>query len=263
MIEPTDTIGDDVRLYRGDCLAVLPTLAAESVHMIWTDPPYGHGNMDGDLQAARVRDGVKGARVREAEPIANDRSMEYEPLMNAVLPEFARVLDNDCCCCCCAGGGGPSPAFGWLALRMDDSPLSFFHAVVWDKSARGDGMGWRYRRNYEFVLIAYRTGGKLRWNPDVPAMANVFRDCPPRERMHPNEKPVQLVRRMIEAHTLPGDTILDPFMGSGTTGVAVAQAGQGRKFIGIELDPAHYATALRRLTHATGAGPGQLFGAAS
>jgi DNA modification methylase len=48
-----------VVLYLGDCLQVMPTLADNSVDMIWTDPPFGHGNMDGDLQAARVRDSVR------------------------------------------------------------------------------------------------------------------------------------------------------------------------------------------------------------
>ena len=250
---PTDEFGG-VRLYRGDCLDVLPRLAAGSVQTMWTDPPYGHGNMQDDLQAARVRDGVKGARVAAVAPIARDTAIEYEPLIDAVLPELARVMDPDCCCCCCccAGGGGPSPAFGWLALRLDVSPLEFFHAVIWDKSARGDGLGWRYRRNYEFVMVAHRQGGKLRWNPESAALPNVIRTPPVRDRLHPNEKPVALVRRFIEAHTEPGDVVLDPFMGSGTTGLACQQT--GRTFIGVESDPTHYAIALKRLRHADGAG---------
>lgn len=56
--------------------------------------------------------------------------------------------------------------------------------------------------------------------------------------------------------TGPGDVILDPCMGSGSTGLAAMK--EGRPFIGIELDPAHYSTARRRLVTATGAGPGQL-----
>jgi DNA modification methylase len=229
------------------------------VQMVWTDPPYGHGNMDNDLQAARVRDQLWGARVRAPEPILNDREEEYEPLIDGVMTALPRVLDPDCCCCCCAGGGGPSPAFGRLALRMDEGGMVFFHAVVWDKSARGDGMGWRYRRNYEFVMVSHRRGGRLRWNDDHPAVANVFRDHPVRERVHPNEKPVSLVRRFIRAHTSPGDLILDPFAGSGTTGVAAIA--EGRRAILVEKDPAYADVCRRRVAEAMGLGRGSLLAA--
>lgn len=68
---------------------------------------------------------------------------------------------------------------------------------------------------------------------------------------------MKLVCQWVRDFTDPGETILDPFMGSGTTIAAAIR--EGRKAIGIELDQTHYATALRRLTHATGTGPGQLF----
>jgi site-specific DNA-methyltransferase (adenine-specific) len=238
----------DVRLILGDCLDVMPTLDAGSAAMIWTDPPFGHGNMEGDLQAARVRDGVKGARVRAAEPIANDRGADFEATIKAFLDQAARVLDRDCCCCCCCmAGGGPNVTFARVS-RWVDERLAFFMAVVWDKSARGNGMGWRYRRNYEFVMVAHRKAGSLRWADDSVAVPNIMRDMPPIKRQHPNEKPVSLVRRFIELHTRPGDLVLDPFMGSGTTGVACVQT--GRRFIGIELDPVYFAVAERRIAEA-------------
>lgn len=250
------TEDEPVRVVCGNYQDVLPAIPNGRVQMLWTDPPYGHGNMQDDLQAARVRDGVKGARVREAQPIANDRDEDYRPLLTALLGAVPRILDPDCCCCCCcAGGGGPSPAFGWLALEMDRA-LEFFHAVVWDKSARGDGMGWRYRRNYEFVMVAHRRGGRLRWNPEHPAIPNVMRDAPVRDRCHPNEKPVALVRRFIRAHTLPGDLILDPFGGSGTTGVAAIA--EGRRCLIIEREPEYCEIARCRIAEAMGEGRGSL-----
>jgi DNA modification methylase len=250
-----ETVGD-CRMVCGDARHLLPTVADGSIEMVWTDPPYGHGNMQDDLQAARVRGGVKGARRKAAEPIANDAGPEFRETMDAVLDELARVLNRDCCCCC--GGGGPTPMFAWVADRLDRGGLRFFHAVVWDKSARGDGMGWRYRRNYEFVMVAHRKGGTLRWNEDVAAMPNVVRHAPVRERVHPNEKPLALVRQFILAHTQPGDTVLDPFAGSFTTAVACVQT--GRKFVGCELDAAHYETGLGRVREAVGVGT--LFGEA-
>jgi hypothetical protein len=144
-------------LYHGDCREVLPTLAAESVDIILTDPPYGHENNNGDLIAnwekalGKAPSAVDKSAPR---PIANDDMAGMQAVVDAALTHAARVLRHDscCCCCCCCGGGGPRPTFAWLANRMDTGGLAFFHAVIWDKM--GLGMGWRYRRNYEMVMVA-------------------------------------------------------------------------------------------------------------
>lgn len=239
------TADESIRLYLGDCLDVLPHVEAGTVDMIWTDPPFGHGNMDGDLQSARVRDGVKGARVRESEPIANDSGKEFDDVMRGFLDHAAWILNRDCCCCCCCmAGGGPTPTFARVSQWIDDR-LAFFQAVVWDKSARGNGMGWRYRRNYEFVMVAHRKGGKLLWANDGEAVPNIVRHMPVLDRQHPNEKPVRLVESFVCWHTSQGMLVADPFMGSGTTGVACVRT--GRKFIGIEKEPKYFDIAVRRI----------------
>ena len=241
---------EGIRLYMGDCREVLKAIPDQSIDMVWTDPPYGHGNMDGDLQEARIRDKVKGARVVQADPIANDRGPEFFDLMSVFFRECSRVLVKNCCCCCCCciAGGGPNPTFAKLS-SMVDQELAFFQAVVWDKSARGNGMGWRYRRNYEFVLVSHRRGGKLLWADDSVAVPNIVRHTPVFDRIHPNEKPLGLVMDFMKWHTNDeGQTILDPFMGSGTTGVAAIRL--GRKFIGVEQDEKHFETAVRRISQA-------------
>jgi site-specific DNA-methyltransferase (adenine-specific) len=68
------------------------------------------------------------------------------------------------------------------------------------------------------------------------------------KRVHPTQKPVELMRRIIEDFTKPGDTVLDPFMGSGTTGVACVRA--GRNFIGIEIDGGYAEIARKRIAEA-------------
>lgn len=67
-------------------------------------------------------------------------------------------------------------------------------------------------------------------------------------RQHPNEKPVGLMEKLITVCSSPGDTVLDPFMGSGTTGVACVKL--GRNFIGIEIDPTYFAIAQKRIAAA-------------
>lgn len=126
---------------------------------------------------------------------------------------------------------------------MDRKGLAFFHSVIWDKL--NPGLGWRYRRQHEMVMIAHREGGRLLWADDKIATPNIFSLMPPRDRVHPNEKPVAFVSHFIEHHSQRGQLICDPFMGSGTTGVSAVRL--GRKFLGIEIDREHFDTACRRI----------------
>jgi len=137
--------------------------------------------------------------------------------------------------------------FAWLANRMGPGGLTFFHSVIWDKL--NPGLGQRYRRRHEMIMVAIRKGSRIRWNPAVKPIPNILQASAPANRVHPNQKPEGLLQRIVEAHSLPGDVVLDPFMGSGTTGVAAMR--EGRQFIGIELDPDHFATACRRIEAAT------------
>ena len=240
---------DGITIWHGDCLAVLPTLAAESVDIVWTDPPYGHNNNNGDLIHRReVALGVKQPEGgAEARPIANDGMAEMRSVVDAALKACVRVLKRDCCCCCCGGGGGPRPTFAWVADRMDREGLAFFHSVIWDKG--GIGMGWRYRRNHEMVMVAHRKGGHLKWEWPGSGLetANVVRlpKIIPQANDHPTPKPVELVRHFLRLHGKPGDQVLDPFMGGGPTLVAAQQLGM--RAIGIELDERWCEMAARRL----------------
>jgi DNA modification methylase len=229
------------RVYQGDCLEMMKAIPDGSVPMIWTDPPYGHNNNNGDLihrwEAALGR--VDAVLQEDARPIANDSAVDMETVVRGMLAGAGRVLSPVrccCCCCCCCGGGGPSPTFAKVAQWMDVSPLRFFHAVVWDKG--GLGMGWRYRRNYEFVMVAHRRSGKLlwAWDGNGKETANVVRigKILPGKDEHPTPKPVELVEHFIRLHTVSGDLVLDPFAGAGTTGVACVRL--GREFLGFELE---------------------------
>jgi site-specific DNA-methyltransferase (adenine-specific) len=231
---------DAVTIYHGDALEVLPSLDPQSVTLLWTDPPYGHSNHEGDFNAR-----LNEHRGIEGQPIANDDPEGMRRIVDAVLTEAMPALNDDCCCCCCCccGGGGPRPTFAWLAQRMDESGLSFFHSVIWDKV--NPGLGWRYRRQHEMVMVAHKTKGKLSWSEKAQPGSNVFRTSPPRKRDHPNEKPLKLVEWFIKNHTEVGETVLDPFMGSGTT--LRAAKNLGRKAIGIELEERFCEVAAQRM----------------
>lgn len=234
-------------LIRGDCRHALREIPLGSVNAIWTDPPYGHANAQGDL-LSRIHQVAHRATPTRQRAIANDRPDQYRQLLDDVLVEAARVLtpESSVCCCCC-GGGGPSPAFAWLAQRMDMAGLQFDHAVIWDKVHLG--LGWRFRRQYEMVLVAHRRGGTLAWQPGQAAIRNVIRIPKPRPRAgepwHPNLKPLDLVSQMLQSMLAPGMLLLDPFCGSGTALIAARRL--GIRSIGIELSRRWADQAVARL----------------
>jgi len=250
---PEKVVIGSAELWLGDCRDVLPLLADESVDIILTDPPYGHNNNNGDLIANREKALGRASSIVDASaprPIANDGMDDMKAVVDAMLVQAARLLRHDSCCCCCCGGGGPKPTFAWLANRMDTAGLQFFHAVIWDKG--GLGMGWRYRRNYEMVMIAHRRGGRLKWETDRKdaVTANVVRlsKIIPQIDDHPTPKPVELFGHFLALHGKPGDVVLDPFMGHSPVGVAALRAGM--RYIGIECDEQHFDAAARRLENA-------------
>lgn len=234
-----------ITIYHGDARDVVPSLLDATVDFIFTDPPYGHNNNNGDL--AHHREKALGLVKRgeavagDARPIAND-GPEANDLVRWFFGQTKRLLRHGGCCCCC-GGGGPDPQFARWSLWLDEA-LGFKHAVVWDKG--GLGMGWHYRRNYEMVLIGEKPGAACHWfgGNDVP---NVIRipGIKPSADGHPTPKPVELAAWFMRLHSEESDVVLDPFMGGGTTLVAAKQL--GRQAIGIEIEERYCEIAVKRL----------------
>jgi site-specific DNA-methyltransferase (adenine-specific) len=179
----------------------------------------------------------------EARPIAND-GPEANDLVRWMFGEAYRLLKPGCCCCCCCcGGGGPDPQFARWSLWLDEA-VGFKQMVVWDKG--GLGMGWHYRRNYEVVLVAQKSGAACRWygGNDVPNLIHIP-GIKPGSEDHPTPKPIELPKWFLRLHTQPGDLVLDPFMGSGTTLRAAKDL--GRRAIGIEIEEKYCEMAMRML----------------
>lgn len=240
------------RVYNVDALTLLRAMPDKSVDFIFTDPPYGHNNNNGDLiqnrEAALGQTPNAGSNPR---PIAND-GIEANELFKACLPEYRRILVPGGCVACCCAGGGPGTEFAQWSLWMDEY-LDFKQMIVWDKGKIG--MGWHYRRSYEVVLVGQKPGAACKWYDESDSIENIIRPDSgirkiiPLASQHPTEKPVSLAAHFIKLHTRPGELIIDPFCGMGST--LVAAKIQGRSFIGGELDN-EYANIARRkvgLTH--------------
>jgi DNA modification methylase len=239
-------------LYLGDCLEVMKELPDESVDMIFTDPPYGHNNNNGDLISKReeaLGHGKGTSPKEEFRPIAND-GIEANELIQKIFAEAERLLKpGGCCCCCCGGGGGPDPQFARWSLWLDEH-LEFKQMVVWDKGPMG--MGWHYRRSYETVLVAQKKGAACKWYDETHQVENIIRPgykgmakIIPSSAQHPTEKPQELASHFIQLHSQPSDLILEPFAGSGSTLRAAKDL--GRKWIGIEIEKKYCDMIINRL----------------
>jgi len=197
-------------LYLADCREVLPTLP--KVDAVITDPPYGVSYSSG-----------MGGKFK-GESILGDDCVSVRDDVIAAIGEVRGLY------------------FGsWKMPKPEGTKQT----LVWEKGEHV-GMGdlslpWRPNTEEIYVVgggfVGHRGSSVIRFNAPSPNFT------PDRERFHPTEKPVGLMLILLDK--TPGGTILDPFMGSGTTGVACANL--GRSFIGIERESRYFEIACRRI----------------
>jgi site-specific DNA-methyltransferase (adenine-specific) len=128
--------------------------------------------------------------------------------------------------------------------------LEFKQMIIWDKGPIG--MGWHYRRSYETILVGQKKGARCAWFDGTHKIENIIRPGAhgikkiiPKAGEHPTPKPPELAGHFIKLHTEEGQTVLDPFMGAGSTAIACVRA--KRSFIGIELDERWFNMACERV----------------
>lgn len=204
-------------LYLGDCREILTTL--ERVDSVVTDPPYGMNYRSGH---------ATNALWGERRDIAND----HNTLTRDGVIDWA-ISPN------------PRPCLFFGTWRIPRPSMTKM-VLIWNKGG-ALGMGdlsipWKPDHEEIYVLgsgfVGNRDSGSVIYCPPVQSMAK-------NGRVHPTEKPVDLMGQLIRK--VPG-VVLDPFMGSGSTGVACVKA--GRRFIGIELDEGYFSISCERIRKA-------------
>lgn len=201
----------DVLLILADCLDVLP-IACDAV---MTDPPYGH-SWSGVNSTAKG--GRNWTRRRAEKIIGHDEPYDPAPILALDVPTVLWGANH-------------------YASRLPDSPAW----LVWDKR------GGTAENNLSDCELAWcNVGGSARlkmhmWN-------GLCRDSEIGVHLHPTQKPVVVMAWAMDKAKIPaGATVLDPYMGSGTTAIACIRT--GRKFVGIEKDVKHFETACERVAN--------------
>ncbi len=202
----------DVKLYQGDCLEILPTLPKADV--LLTDPPYGTKTKFGDA-------GLRyGGRVKHVDEliIGDDEPFDPEPFLH-----YPRII-----------------LFG--ANNYANKLPTSRGWIFWDKRPGmkkndfGDGELIWTNKDTTIKRIVHMWNGVLRDSETG------------QEVLHPTQKPIALMKWIIENYTQPGDLILDPYMGSGPIGIAAVQL--QRSYIGIEILHKYFDIAKKRIKEA-------------
>jgi site-specific DNA-methyltransferase (adenine-specific) len=238
-------------LYSGDSLAVLAELETGSVDAVITDPPYSSGGMvrgdrTGSTNGKYAPPGGKRSVGREVplDDFSGDNRDQraYGYWMALWLSEALRVVKP----------GGVALLFtDWRQLPTTTDALQaggfIWRGIVpWSKPGLRP-MSGRFRAQCEYVV--WGSSGAMPWDYESPCLPGFFEAQPPREREHLTQKPVDVMRELVQI-VPPGGFVLDPFMGSGTTGVAAMI--EQRRFIGCELAPHFAEVAERRIREAQG-----------
>ena len=213
---------EEYKLYNGDCLEIMKDIKDKSIDLIVTDPPY-------------LIDYQSNYRRNKYKKIKND--IKAEELISNYFKECYRILkDNTAMYSFCS----------WHNIdffkREFEKYFKLKNIIVWNKNntSMGDLKG-SYAPKHEFILFGHK-GRKLINGFRYPDVLEAKRTG---NKLHPTQKPIDLLEIFIKTSSDVGDIVFDGFMGSNSTGIASIK--NNRKFIGIELDIDYYNTAKQRI----------------
>lgn len=211
---------DGITIYHGDCRDVLPEL--QKADLVLTDPPYF-------LPASHhARRGETSRGVGNLTILEHFFPWAFEELLRRSKPEAVLYIFCD---------GQSYPVFHRILYNM----VPKARPLIWDKVNSVNGYSWRHQ--HELILFIEQQSSPVVKTGDGDVL--VCRAVPTEKRLHPAEKPTELLKRLITKSTKEAATVLDPFMGSGTTLRAAKDL--DRKAIGIEIEERYCEIAAKRL----------------
>jgi len=222
-------LAEGVTLYLGDCTQLMVDL--EPVDHVIGDPPYEKEAHRSDRRVMR-KDGLV-AGALSFEQIGEDNRVN-------VAREAVRLSQGWVIFFCQAEGVAP-----WRDA-LEAAGAKYKAPMVWIKpdgmpqfNGQGPGMG------FESMVAAWAGAGRSSWNGGGRHGVFTFPKGEGVPNVHETQKPLRLMSSLVSLFTKPGDLVLDPYMGSATTGVACIKS--GRRFIGIERDERYFDICCRRI----------------
>lgn len=240
-LTPSVTRGKRYELYQGDALGILSQLESASVDGVITDPPYSSG---GTYSAQRTTNTTRRKYVSSDAkhdlpdfPGDNRDQRSYAYWCTLWLGECLRI---------CKPGGVCLIFTDWRQLPTVTDALQaggwIWRGVVpWVKPAARPQLG-RFRAQCEYVV--WGSAGSMNHKLNPISLPGFYEISSPRQRDHITQKPLDLMRALVQI-VPEGGTVLDPFAGSGTTGIAALM--QRRRFVGVELSEHFYNVATERM----------------
>lgn len=225
----------------GDCLDVMRGMLDASVDAVVTDPPYCAGGISEANRASAAGQGLRSENLRRFGWFVGDNmgTAGLAFLLRAVAFESVRVVKRS---------GHLLVFCDWRMMStiqpaIESAGIRFQSLVVWDKGSMGLGRGFRSQHE---LILHFTFGAPEYFDDGTP---NILRSqrIAASVREHQTQKPEDLLQRILRVVTPPGGTVLDPFCGSGSTGVA-ANA-EGFDFIGIEREADYVEIARRRIAN--------------
>lgn len=236
-------------LYQGDALALLPTLeAAQGADIVFADPPYFLSNGGITCHSGRMVSVHKGNwdRLASVDQMHQFNRAWLDACRSALQPDGTIWVT------------GTRHVIFSVGFAMQQLGMKLLNEITWEKPNPPPNLSCRYFTHSTETVLWAAKGPKskhkfnyqaMRQEAGGKQMKSVWRlQAPGRQEKthgsHPTQKPLALLERIVLASTAPGDLVVDPFVGSGTTGIAAAR--HGRRFVGIDMDPEYLALAVKR-----------------
>lgn len=235
-------------IYNEDCYEAIKKIPDKSIDLIVTDPPYEWQR--GGEMTGLFRKGVSSRKfMYEIESSKLDKGIDF-----SILDEFNRVLKHINIYIWC----NKDQLYKYMEYFVGKLNC-YFEIIIWHKTNVTPLCGNKYLTDKEYCLFFREKGVKILGTYD--SKTTVYTTSSNRddkqEYIHPNCKPLNIVKNLVVNSSLSGEIILDPFMGSGTTAVACKEL--GRNFIGFEIDKKFHKIAVDRVNGINASGQTTIF----
>lgn len=227
-----------INLYHGDCLEVMKDIPDNSIDLIVSDIPYKIISGGCTNDAVKITGGMLNHSSGKAhELVKSGKLFEHNDIkFSEFLPYMFRVLKDNSHCYLMVNGRNLKE----LQIAVEDVGFKYQNLLVWDKGNATPNK-W-YMNCCEFILFLRKGKAKNINNLGSKTILSVKNI---KGKTHPTEKPVELMKILIENSSKENDVVMDCFMGTGSTGVASVNT--NRSFIGIEIDKTYYDVAVSRI----------------